>query len=253
MRPGDSLDRLVQMESEVRKLARQLTPSEDPDARYEGRDATGAVWVSVDNAGRVCDADIDRGWRERISSEELGAAVQDAVTVATTARITAWGEAVAESDEEPRGAPQVSAGDDIARGLQQAGAPRPGTGTDRMYLELLSLLERARESIGSVTAQVQAQMAEVYTGRSQAGHVAISINGGGQVVAVEYEQRWLARAAPTNIARETCEAFEAAYELAPQTGVPDLVSDSPLGELQRLAADPTALARRLGLGPDAGV
>jgi hypothetical protein len=76
--------------------------------------------------------------------------------------------------------------------------------------------------------------------------VTVSVNGGGEPVAVTYDKRWLVNAHEYNISRETTEAFHAAYQRAARRGTPDIIAASPFGEVQALGSDPVALARRLG-------
>ena len=70
-------------------------PSLPPDGRYWGEDDSGRVRVEVDGAARDVAVVLAGGWRSTVGPEGLAAAVLEAFSAATTARLTAWATAPA--------------------------------------------------------------------------------------------------------------------------------------------------------------
>lgn len=199
MRSYDTLERLLQMEGEARDLAQRLNRTENPDARYEGRDPAGAVRLTVDSTCTVREVAVDRAWQEKVATEALGAAVQQAVADATVARFTAWAETVAENAPPAPGTLPAGVAGRLAHRLAGPSASDP---------------ERAAAELEHQLTQREEHAARTFTGHSPARHAAVVVTGAGGLVGVEYREQWLAEARSTTIERETYQAFEAAYKLA---------------------------------------
>jgi DNA-binding protein YbaB len=245
-----AMEDLARLEAEVRELHRQLAPTEDPQARYEGRDSTGAVGVVVDASGVVRDVRIQDDWRSHLPAGELGGALQQATVAAATARLAAWGGAVAgDPDGSPRppGGPPQPSHSELVRSMADAAKAIARVSDERLLEGLLAMLERFEAEIDTVSQRLAERAAEIHTGTSQGGFATAEVTGAGEVVGVSYDQAWLDRADAGAIRRETCQAFDEAYRLVASHGVGRLLAESPLGEAQRLAADPMALARNLGV------
>jgi DNA-binding protein YbaB len=242
------MDDLARLEDEVRALHRQLAPEEDPAARYEGRDPTGSVGVVVDGSGIVRDVSIHDGWRSRLTADQLGAVVRQTTVAAAAARLAAWGGAVAQDPHwtPRREAPRQPAAE-LARSMADAARAIERVGDERLLAGLLAMLERFEAEIDAVSQQFTERAAEVHTGTGQGGFATAELTGTGEVVAVSYDEDWLGGADAGAIRRETCQAFGAAFQLVASHGVGQLIAGGPLGEVQRLAADPMALARALGV------
>jgi DNA-binding protein YbaB len=220
---------------------------------YTGSDSTGLVTVSMVADGPVREVTVQRGWRERLGITGLSAAVQEAVQSAATARLGAWGEAFVEQDSapDPRPRPAPLTYETLAAQVDElATGTMSGSQRQAALEELLAMAEEVERGIDQVSAQMQAVLDATYTGRSQSGHVSVTVTGAGAVTEIRYDSRWLGEAHELNIGRETADAFRAAYLRAGERTVADAVANSPLGQIQALSQDPLGLARRLYLRND---
>lgn len=246
----DPLERLAQLRDRADSLAQKMAAAQVTPEDFTGADATGLVSVQVAGTGQVQRVSVERGWRGQLGAAGLAAAVQEAAAAAAVARLEAWGDAFVEQDDspDPRPGPAPLSFETTAYQLNELATSKLDGSRRRAALEeLLAMAEAVEQGIDQVTTQVQAQLAAEYAGRSQSGHVAVTVTGTGEVVAVRYDARWLAEAHELNIGRETADAFQAAYRRAGERTVADLVAGSPLGEIQALSQDPLGLARRLYL------
>jgi DNA-binding protein YbaB len=249
----DPVERLAQWRDEADILAQKLEAVQAQEAEFTGSDRSGAVTVTISGPGHVRAVAVDRSWRTELGVGGLGAAVQEAVDAAVTARTAAWSEAFVEQDEapDPRARPMPLTHETPAYQLNEL-ATGNLTGSQRQAAleELLAMVEAIEQGVDGATAQIEAHLDARYTGRSRNGHVSVTVTGGAAVAEVRYDSRWLMEAHEININRETTEAFLAAYQRAGERTLADLVAQTPLGEVQALGQDPLGLARRLYLRED---
>lgn len=72
-----------------------------PDERYPGADGSGRVRVEIDAAAHDAAVVLEPGWRSAVGAAGLGAAVLQAFSAATSARLTAWATAPVADIEPP--------------------------------------------------------------------------------------------------------------------------------------------------------
>lgn len=94
---------------------------------------------------------------------------------------------------------------------------------------------------------MQEHLTREYAGRSASGHAKATVTGNGTVMDLSFDTSWLESAHPNNVGREAVQAIQDAYQHASGQDVESIVARSPLGPMQRLSQDPTAMARALGL------
>lgn len=252
MRGDDSLEELARLQRQIVELARQV-PTEDPNARYEGRDASRTVRVEMDGSGTVSEVGIDSAWRRHLSTEEFAEAMQQAIQDAAMTRFASWGEGIgtqrpgrARSTSDPLASATASA-EALTRTIAAAAQQADRAGSERALQELLSMLERIEATIDETSARLDEQLGQTHTGRTR--HVVVEVSAAKDVTDIQYDEDWLETAHEVNIARETRDALRQAYQKAAQHGIQTLMGQGPLGELQRLTDDPVALVRKLGLRP----
>jgi hypothetical protein len=73
------------------------------------------------------------------------------------------------------------------------------------------------------------------------------VAGNGSLVDLNLDNGLLERAHPNNVGREALQAVQDAYRQMAGSDVTSIIDRSPLGDFQRYADDPVALARTLGL------
>ncbi|GAA4701651.1 hypothetical protein [Phytohabitans rumicis] len=201
-------------------------------AAHSGHDASGAVRIDLDRAGRVTAVHVAASWRTALPADRLGAAVVEAFSDAATRRLAAWAEAA--TAPTPRAAWAEAATAPRATRAEAATAPTPppagalpavsGPAGLAHPGELLALLDE-------VAAFVAAPPTQEAIGRS--AHATVTVRSG-DVVAVDVDPRWLARAECAEVAAELLRALNTAYRM-----------------LAELAAGADGLLRRLGLDPPA--
>jgi DNA-binding protein YbaB len=220
---------------------------------FTGVDNTESVQVTVTEAGRVTGITVAQDWADELDADTLGAAVLEAVHVAQAAYLEELTAAAEEQEEAPpppvRPLPLPSEG--LAQQLQDlSSGPMNSDELQAGMAELLGLLQTVNDSIDQVQAQVVAFTKAEHTARSRSGHAKATVNGRGELLAIDYDKRWLVNAHEYNISRETQEACDAAYKMISQRGVSDVIARSPLGQVAALGQDPQELARRLRIRRD---
>jgi DNA-binding protein YbaB len=249
--PEESLDGLARLVDEGETLRRRAWAAENVPAT-PGSDPSGSVTVTLDGQGRVSAVKVSAGWRRRVGVEDLPGAVVHAVRDASIRRLTAWGTAFGGSQDRSataaKGAPAPVAldRDDFQRRLHAAATGSMSAEDRRAALsELLELAEAIERGIDEVSGKLQATLDAAYTGQSPDRSVTVTVTGGGEPTAVRFDRGWLREAHEINISRQLTAAFTAAYEQVAARGVPRLIADSALGEVQRRTQDPFGLAHRL--------
>lgn len=244
------------LQAEANDLARRMAQAQDPAASYQGVDSRGVVTVAVDGNGLVRDVTVTQGWKRVGGAAQLAVAVQEAREAAALERLRRLDESLQEQLDAEEVPPAVSADSPIGVGVsdrsidelvESLSTQASSAATVAALRELVTMLEGVDADLDELARRVSGQQSRPYEGRSTGGHVTVRVAGNGAVLGVDYEPRWLRGAHEFNIARETRDAFEAAYRIAgTQTGQ-GLLPDSRIAALGRLAGDPVELARRLGL------
>jgi DNA-binding protein YbaB len=249
---GDPLEELARLRDRADSLVQKFAATRT-GAAFTGADRSGALTVTVDEAGRVANVRVGKAWRTRIGVDALADAVLEAVRAAAAARLRVWAEAFVEQQDapDPRPGPMPSAFRSTAGQLDElATAPMTSNRGLAALEELLAMARAIERGIDEVSAKVRAHLETTYTGHSASRHVAVTITGGGAVADIRFDPRWLDRAHEISVGRETADAFRAAYRQAGERTIDDVVAQTPIGEVQALGRDPLGLARRLYLRND---
>ncbi|GAA4675495.1 hypothetical protein [Nocardioides nanhaiensis] len=228
----DSLDRLVQ---QFEKAREQQQPA-------AGSDETGQVTVRVSAAGVVEDVVVGSSWLAELDGEQFGAAVLQAYAEAGARTLIPWAESLAEQEEPatrpmPTG-PRPSLRDVVDKQtLARMGEPA--------LREMARVLRTVRDDARQVDAEVSAMVARRIEGHSQ--QATVVLDGAGGLVGVQVDPAWAESTAPANLARHVLSAYDRARRSLGGRTVENVIADSNLGRMRRLAADPSALAAELGL------
>ena len=248
----DPLDRIADARDDFDKAAQRFEQARARQQVVTGRDASGQVSVRVAPDGLLSDVLLEAHWTSRLAAEELGGAVLEAYTAATVASMEEWGRAVVDEVDrdasgEPRHArPLPPTSDSVYAALSELATPETLAQRSEASLNALAdLLRGARRDLDRVTEEAEALAARTLVGESQGAKVTLA--GTGALLAVEVEATWASSTNPANLAGRIMRAYEDARRQVRARTVEDVVADSSIGELQRLAADPRALAERLGL------
>lgn len=211
-----------------------------------GSDETGEVVVRVKPDGTLDDVVIGTYWSRSIDPATVGAAVMAAYTAASVQILNDWGTAVVEQSDEPPLRPMP----DVASSLHA----RLNEITDQSFVaensevvlnRFVDFLEGMNAEIDDVTAEAESVASAVSTGAVNG--VEVSVNGMGSLVDVRVDRQRAAGTNGTGLAQSILRAYKVALREARSRTVDDVIAGSRLGELQRLAADPRALAERFGL------
>jgi len=238
----DDVDRVTQRFERANAAATGL---------FTGNDQSGRVTVVVNEVGHFQDVRVSVDWRSDLEPAELATAVQEAHIAAGMARMNDWGNALAEQMDSP--APQLRPLPPFheSLGAQLEEVVRRGTTPEETRAITDAIAEFLREIIASVDEATEeiarVQRAEV-SGTSEGSHVRVVVSGTGDFKGIRYDETWLERAHVVNIGRETVQAQKAALRAVAGQGVAEVLASTRLGELQALARDPEALARRLRMG-----
>jgi len=208
----------------------------DGAERFAGTDDTGVVTVVVDRDGTVTDVVIAATWRDKLRPRELGPALCTAANAALAGRLADQYEHL-ELDTEftPVSRPDARDG----------GGDPDGVIARDLQAEVAELLVAFDREVVAYRRELSAAVDTTVSARSRTGAVAVTM-GHGRVVTVTVEPSWAKSATHTSIRSEVLGAFTAAGEQAADDQ--SAVAPPPaIARLARLAADPTALFRELGL------
>lgn len=226
-------DELRQLAGEAERMSRVLGTGRDPDARYEGCDATGTVTVVVDADGRVVDVTIDRDKFREGDLRQIAGATVEAAGAAGVSRMSDWAERVTQADATLPAAVLTPAPPVPER--FEINPPRT------MVDQVLTLIHRASEESAAEAKRADALAAappRLTKGRSGGGHVVVRLDGE-RVAKVEIETTtpWIATANQLEIAGELREAFADAYRNVDEAA-PRRRANSAIDELRKLTEDP---------------
>lgn len=242
--PDDSRDRIDDLRDSVDVDAQIADQLKNPGPS-QGFDDTRAVRVDLDAEGQLTGVKVDAGWQRSLRDGELAPAVLSAYQQAVTRRLEAWGQAAEQSTPRPR--PRPGMHETVIGRVQERLEARGVTIDDTRTLNrLLDMLDELDTAIQQAEADADAMAATKVSARSGSGHVTATVSGAGNLVGLEFDQRWVGRAHAFNISRETMDALgEARRRLAQRTA--ESAPFARLNALTALARDPSALIEHLGL------
>lgn len=210
-----------------------------------GHDESDSVTVRLAADGSVRSIGLTSTWVEHCEPESLGDAVLAAYHDASRQRLEAFAARMRDSEQGPaptlRPAPLPSAS--LTAGLLEVST---GAGQDTVE-QLGRLLHDVNRQLDHVFEAIHEVKSRSFTGTGAAHQATVTVDAGGVPIGVQAPTLWLRRTHATNIARELTEALLAASREAALAAPTALLASGPVGELNRLAADPIALAERLGL------
>lgn len=248
----DEVDRVADLRDDVDRVAQQFgRVTETVKGPFTGQDHSGSVTVTATDTGQLKDVRVSVSWRSDLEPVALGAAVVEAYTAAGMSRLEGWGNALAEDLGSPppsiRPLPQLSStiSARLAEVVRTSTSPEE---TQAILDAIAAFLREVNESIDAASEDVAALQRTEVSGRSESGHVEVVLTGAGDLREVRYDEGWLERAHVVNIGRETVTAQQNALRAMAGRGVTEVLAASRLGQLQALANDPVAFARRLRMG-----
>jgi DNA-binding protein YbaB len=169
-----------------------------------------------------------------------------AYTDATTQVLNTWGQAVVEESEQPRLRPMADVSGSLHARLNEVTEQAVvAERSEEVLTRLADYLADVNDEIDGVTAEAEAVASAVLVGSSRG--VEVSVNGMSTLVDVRIEPEKAAGTNGAGIARDVMRAYKDAVRQARTRTVGDVIAASKIGELQRLANDPRALAERFGL------
>lgn len=237
----DDIRDLADVDAQVMERLKNTGPS-------QGFDDTRAVRVDLDAEGQLTGVRVDADWQRSLRDAELAPAVLGAYQQAVMQRLEAWGEAARSAEADPpRPRPRPGMSETVAGRLYERLETRGATVDDTRTLNgLLDMLDELDGAMRQADDDADAMSRTQVSGRSGSGHVTATVSGTGDLVGLEFDQRWIGRAHPANISRETMDALrEARRRLAERTA--ERPPFARLTALASLAEDPVALAEYLGL------
>ncbi|MDQ4051161.1 MAG: hypothetical protein M3237_00475 [Actinomycetota bacterium] len=243
---ADPTERIADVRDDVDRIAQTFERARDRQTTVSGADRTRQVSVRVSPSGEVEDILLGNRWSQEVAPEDLGAALVEAYTQATTASINQWGEAVADEAEAP--APQARPMTTRPTSMQLRDLVTPERLADQSENALAAmafLLEGVLHDYEQVSSDVTALVARRIEAHSQGATV--TLDGNGVLIGVAVDADWAEATAPGNLSRHVMTAYRQARREARSRTVDDVIHDSRLGRLQRLAEEPEALAAELGL------
>lgn len=216
------------------------------EVEIEGTDPQGAVSVRLDPAGRVAAFRPHAQWRSRVSADELGTAIVQAVQAATLTRMERWAEAIGDETAAPPAPPSL---------------PRVAPSTDMavdlpaLTEEVLSRFEALDTAPGGAAAGTDGDdTAQVVAGTAR---VRVALAFGGIPTAMAIDPGWLGTANLTRLAEEVQAAFTAAYAELDAAGAQVVAGPQMSAAMAAVARDPAGMllryAQTLGVdvSPDA--
>ncbi|ACQ82076.1 hypothetical protein Bcav_3834 [Beutenbergia cavernae DSM 12333] len=246
---GADLERLAELRERLDRVVQVAGSAAVAPRDGEAADPSGAVHVHLGADGELATLVVSETWREHHAPGSLGAVVRDTFIAAQTARATAAAEELAArlAEPEPTTRPLVPDGSSTADRLQRILADQPSgphaasiamTGLEGFLTEALTALDDA--------AREAERRRHVEHTATVGSAVAARVDGAGHLIAVEYDERWLADASAFTISLETTEAISDARAAA-AASLDEPLAGTALADVARTIDDPVLLAQRLGL------
>jgi len=211
--------------------------AEDEASLFKGTDETGVVSVVVDRGGLVTDVVIAAKWRDKVRPRDLGAALCAAANQALAGRLSDQLEHLElETEFRPVARPDA----------RDAGGDPDGAVARALQAEVAELLVAFDRDVVTYQRELSAATNATVDARSRKGTVEVTV-GHGRVIAVTVDPGWAKSATRTGLRAEALGAFTAAGERLATVDPTAVTMPATLARLARLAADPPALSKELGL------
>jgi DNA-binding protein YbaB len=207
------------------------------DERFEGTDETGVVTVVVDRRGLVTDVVIAAKWRDKVHPRELGPALCAAANEALTGRLTDQFEHL-ELDTEFRPVTRHDA--------REAGGDPAGEIAQDLQAEVAELLVAFDREVVTYQRELSEAVNATASARSRKGAVEVTM-GHGRVITVTVDPSWARSATHSDVRGEALGAFAAVGQQLATADPSAVAPPAAIARLARLAADPPALSKELGL------
>lgn len=240
MEPDSTLDEIAALSAELQALCGSLAGANAAlQDESEGSDPSNAVTVILNRAGRVATVRPSSMWRDRITPEEFGTAVLNAVQAAQAVRLERWAEA-ARSAPPAAPAPQPQ--------------PQPGTAPAINLTSLLDEVMTAFDTVDRLAEQAAEQRATrtvrqtgdeaAPAGEAAPSDVRVTLSAQGEVAAVSVDGGWAARTNLSRLSERVLEAFEQAYEQYDSGAATRSTGIELPPQMQAVAADPAGTLLR---------
>ena len=187
------------------------------------------VTVSVDPDGVLLDVAIGTHWSLELDGDELAVAIMETYAATGQQGVEARGASVAEAIDQPDLVSEESFRENSDVSLEA----------------LATLLQAAVDDVDQVAQAVEAQARTTHEGVARGATVTVS--GGGVLHQISLDPDWARATVATSLSLYVMKAYRAALAQTQGTTAHDIVANSNLGAIQRLANDPRELAERLRL------
>ncbi|GID96297.1 YbaB/EbfC family nucleoid-associated protein [Amorphoplanes digitatis] len=202
----DVFSRLRRVSVELRTLSQATSATVRPGARFEGRDGSGTVAVTVDGRQRVERVHFDPRWDQRLARERLGGALMQAYGEAVCDLLTAGARAFEDAERDvDRADLERRAEDDLRSHRRRYLAPDELLGDVQDQLRQIEMLQLYGDN-----PDVRAPEHHDATVTGPSGFIEITVQSG-QIHDIRVLlSRLPAMAANGDLAREALGAFHAA-------------------------------------------
>ncbi len=202
----------------------------------QGTDETGEVVAKIDAEGNITSIQIGSAWEQRMSRDQLPVAIIEALSAARMARFEDWGQSAKDVAEETpaRARPADSTHSVITRVREEIA----GLTTDQIGDYTEGLLEDLRSGIQEADELLEEHLGREYVARSGHRKVTATAVANGDIVAVAFDQAWLANAHSANLGREVTGAVTNAIRVSQHEGLNAALRATKLVRLADLSALP---------------
>ena len=235
-------DRVEDLRDDLDRRAQRYERANERISPVSATDRTGTVTVRLDSSGVFASVIVTDNWRHELNAAGLADAVMESFGLAGAERARVWGETVAQvqSDPSPQTRPVPPLHTTLAGQLQEI-ADRDGAPPSEATVEALhAMIADIRTGMREVFGKVETRMHDRLSGTSSSGHVTATVTGSGALEALEFDERWLARAHAFNVSRECTEAITSGFAKVADPAT--LAEGTSLERVTRLTKDAEALA-----------
>lgn len=232
-------------------------------AEFVGGDEAGIVEVAVDASGAPVRVRLAPDWRQVVGASDLGAAVVNALSSATTQRLAAWAHGVVQGGGH--GGARTPPARDHRTSADSGAGTNHGTSVDlggdgpavvgdpssrqavHGLRDLTDLIAEVTDRLGEL-AQAATVLADgTVTSTNPARTVRVTTTGG-TITAIEFDDEWLRSTTDHERVAGAIQEALAAVTAATASARQDLLDSIPgLDRVRRLTASPETLFREIGL------